>query len=432
MFLRVVCVCLISVTASQAAILSCDYDLVESIPEGLTFPNSTIYSPTWRELVDIVNSSKVSLDIASLYWSLKGTEVMPDPDPSCKYGEALLGSLVAAAQRGVTVRIAVDHSRQDDPMVTDDLQELVKAGAHVRGLNFTKFIGSGVLHTKFLIADNETFYVGSANMDWRSLAQVKELGVRVNNCPALATDLAKIFEVYWYVGQSQTVPDTWPRSLATMVNAENPLPVTLGERSSAIYLSSSPLALNTDGRTNDIDAILNVIDSAQEFIDIAVMDYFPMFIYTNFSYWPVIDDRLKMAAIERGVTVRLLASHWEHTRKDMFNFLLSLDALRNYSNRRKGKGSISVKLFEVPATPGQRLIPFARVNHNKYMVTDVHGYIGTSNWSADYFINTAGVAFVVQDGANATKDDQVPSIRDKLHQVFERDWNSEFAHDVSN
>ena len=52
------------------------------------------------------------------------------------------------------------------------------------------------------------FYVGSANFDWRSLTQVKEIGVLVQNCPTLATDMSKIFEVYWMLGgQSKTIPD---------------------------------------------------------------------------------------------------------------------------------------------------------------------------------------------------------------------------------
>ena len=33
------------------------------------------------------------------------------------------------------------------------------------------------------------------------------------------------------------------------------------------------------------------------------------------------------------------------------------------------------------------------MNHNKYMVTERSGYIGTSNWEADYFINTGGIGF---------------------------------------
>ena len=35
------------------------------------------------------------------------------------------------------------------------------------------------------------------------------------------------------------------------------------------------------------------------------------------------------------------------------------------------------KVFEVPSTSEQKKIPFARVNHAKYMVTDRVVYIGT-------------------------------------------------------
>lgn len=49
--------------------------------------------------------------------------------------------------------------------------------------------------------------------------------------------------------------------------------------------------------------------------------------------------------------------------------------------------------FIVPTDSQLDKIPFARVNHNKYMVTDVAAYIGTSNWSGDYFIDTAGESF---------------------------------------
>ena len=39
------------------------------------------------------------------------------------------------------------------------------------------------------------------------------------------------------------------------------------------------------------------------------------------------------------------------------------------------------RIFEVPAfTEDQKKIPFARVNHNKYMVTDKTAYIGMCSW----------------------------------------------------
>jgi phospholipase D3/4 len=38
-------------------------------------------------------------------------------------------------------------------------------------------MGGGVLHTKLWIIDGEHFYVGSANMDWRSLTEVSKYRV---------------------------------------------------------------------------------------------------------------------------------------------------------------------------------------------------------------------------------------------------------------
>lgn len=85
--------------------------------------------------------------------------------------------------------------------------------------------------------------------------------------------------------------------------------------------------------------------------------------------------------------------------------------------------------FICSATDDQAKIPFARVNHNKYMVTDNVAYIGTSNWSADYFIDTAGIGFVLQEASKFGSND-TQSIRKDLASVFERDWNSAYAVDL--
>lgn len=64
------------------------------------------------------------------------------------------------------------------------------------------------------------------------------------------------------------------------------------------------------------------------------------------------------------------------------------------------------------------------------MVTDNTAYIGTSNWSGDYFTDTAGVAFVLHDPVfdrNASHN----TIRSQLQGIFERDWNSEYAHPLN-
>ena len=77
------------------------------------------------------------------------------------------------------------------------------------------------------------------------------------------------------------------------------------------------------------------------------------------------------------------------------------------------------KLYEVP--PYSKEIPYTRVNHNKYMVTESVAYIGTSNWSADYFVNTGGIGYVINE------TDTGDTVRARLQAVFERNWNSTYT-----
>lgn len=84
------------------------------------------------------------------------------------------------------------------------------------------------------------------------------------------------------------------------------------------------------------------------------------------------------------------------------------------------------KLYKVP--PYTIKIDYARVNHNKFMVTDRVAYVGTSNWSGDYFLNTAGVGYVVNETEAVSTTD---SLRAKLQAVFERNWNSSYTTPVS-
>lgn len=58
------------------------------------------------------------------------------------------------------------------------------------------------------------------------------------------------------------------------------------------------------------------------------MDYYPITIYTHPpKFWPLIDNALRRAAIERGVKVKLLLSNWTSTRPDMKGYLRTLTDL---------------------------------------------------------------------------------------------------------
>lgn len=357
-----------------------------------------------------------------MYWSMLGKDVMPNPVPEAKRGEDIIKALVEANQtRSVKIRIAVSS---DSKLNDNHDLEILKQHASIRQVNFPRLIGAGILHTKFIIVDGKHLYVGSANMDWRSLTHVKELGIVMKNNKDLAMDLSKIFEIYWFLGNDQSViPNPWPSKFDTKFNQQKPLLVNLNDSYGKFdaFFTSSPKQLCSSNRMNDIDTILTIINEAKKYVYISVMDYFPMFLYERpTKFWPVIDDALRRAMIERKVQVRLLASHWDHTRPTMVLFLKSLMEL---NNQTLFKGSIDAKLFTFDECPfNNNTIPFSYVNHNKYMITDKTIYIGTSNWSADYFINTGGVAIVL----NITDINQ-----SKLHKMvkdtFLRDWNSQYA-----
>ncbi|XP_072885132.1 5'-3' exonuclease PLD3-like [Hemitrygon akajei] len=405
---------------TRACIDSCSLTLVESIPEGMHFdPNFTrnpSISDGWMKLLSSAGSS---VDIASFYWTMRNNDTRTE-EPTARQGEAILKELQRVSGK-LSVRVAVSKPNQEQTLA--DLNLLKQSGAQVTVVDMPR-LTTGVLHTKFWIVDKKHLYIGSANMDWRSLTQVKELGVIIYNCSCLAEDLEKIFDAYWIIGgPNGTIPHTWPSNYSTAYNRESPMELKFNNTPASVYFSSSPPALCPKNRTDDLTSILSIIDDAEKFVYVAVMNYIPATIFTSpRRFWPAIDNRLRKAAFERRLRVRLLVSCWRHTDPSMFPFLHSLAALKS----RWKPLEVEVRVFVVPATHKQRKIPFARVNHNKYMVTDKVAYIGTSNWSGDYFENTAGVGLVVNQ-SDARGRSSAPTVAQQLREVFERDWNSSYS-----
>ncbi|EEC05250.1 conserved hypothetical protein [Ixodes scapularis] len=299
------------------------FTLVESIPENLTYPDGLPeHVSTFEAWKTLLEKAEKEILIASFYWTLRGSD-LNDTFPSAWQGEEIFKKILkAGTECGIKIKIAQNLPSHKQPNF--DTVELARKGAAVvRSLNFTRLQGAGVLHTKFWIVDGKHIYLGSANMDWRSLTQVKELGALVLDCECLAADLMKVFEVYWTLGvPDATVPAHWPANLSTQINVVTPARLSLNGTQTLAYFS---------------------------------------------------------------------------------------------------------KYFVVPTcTPEQEKVPYARVNHNKYMVTDNKVYIGTSNWSPDYFINSGGVGLIMDQSHNSSSPRQ--PIREQLESVFKRDWDSEYAY----
>jgi len=119
------------------------------------------------------------------------------------------------------VEIVVGWPPSDDEGYADPAS-LEQAGITIRRLNWDNQTHlKGVLHSKFFVVDNAVAYVGSANFDWRSLAQVKELGLVIRNCSALVDDLMLIFKQYAYLAVPNYIPKQWDVSVWPQVTRKN-------------------------------------------------------------------------------------------------------------------------------------------------------------------------------------------------------------------
>ncbi|RWS20811.1 phospholipase D3-like protein [Leptotrombidium deliense] len=297
-----------------------------------------------------------------------------------------------------------------------DVDLFKAAGAQVKVVNLTDIIEDGFYHAKLYIVDNRNVYFGSAKAKSSSFGSRYEVGVFIKNCSAIASDALKIFDTYWIIDKTRNILPNFASSLQTAINKENPLKLILGTELTEVYISTSPKLLNAKGRTNDIDAHLNVLNSANEFIYVAIQAYAPIFLYTKSNtFWPLIEDALKKAIINRNVTVRFISSS-SLKHNNTIAFLQSLNALSKLHNF----GSIEVRLMT--ALNNKEIIYESRHDlHEKFIVTDKHSLIGTSNWEADYFYDDTGISFVAYCPNNGT------NIRTDLFKLFQRNWNSNYT-----
>uniref|UniRef100_A0A3Q3WUK3 PLD phosphodiesterase domain-containing protein n=1 Tax=Mola mola TaxID=94237 RepID=A0A3Q3WUK3_MOLML len=394
-----------------------EMSLVESIPEGLykdSHSSRRSIAESWLHLLDKANSS---VHIAAFYFTLRGSNLEHSDSTDFQVFE----QLKKLESKGVKLQIAVNAPQTS----TQDTADLAATGAEVREVDL-KLITGGIVHTKLWVVDQKHLYLGSANMDWRSLSQVKEVGLSVENCSCLAQDAFRIFGVYWSLGGvDNSLPLYWPARLSALSSSHNPLHLKFNGVPVQVYMSSAPAQISARGRSDDLSAILSVIADAQKLIYISVMDYLPLSEFPEpLRFWPAIDSALRAAACTRGVQVRLLVSCWKHSRAAMFTFLQSL-------LMAVPKLTVSVqKIFTVPSTAEQMKIPFARVNHAKYMVTERAVYIGTSNWSENYFTQTAGVGLVVNQTGSEVKQGK-ETLQSQTEELFLRDWTSQYASTLS-
>jgi phospholipase D3/4 len=453
--------------------------LVESIPKGLEDLRATPgVAYTEDVLVRQISKAKSSIDLTAMYWALLADSDSDDekgftPEKlegmGAGTGRALYEALRDAARRGVSIRILQSPGFSGGTQESDALREEFPQQISIHSVEMSKWYGGGgIMHQKIWIFDTRHLYVGSANMDWKSIAQVKEMGVVVEDCPELAVDASKYFEAWWKFAVrpptnvevfdpvagidrrvppwSFLVPAEQRKSLpvdgqsSTAYNWKAPLSLELDGEQGTALLTGCPQEVLDSGRTWDQEGLVRTIDDARKSICLSVMDFAPVGLYGRQSaggpldegiipydtpvWWPSLFNALLSAVLTRKVYVRLLVSKWAHTSGLIAPFLMALQkaADAGRTDRYLTAGQLEIKQFIIPgwdSTSGSaRKYPgHTRVNHTKYIVTDRRINIGTSNMTWDYFASTAGSSF------NADH----PTLVRTLQAVFDRDWASSYA-----
>jgi len=260
-------------------------------------------------------------------------------------------------------------------------------GAEVRSFDLAG-VSKGILHAKYFVVDDREAFLGSQNFDWRALEHIHELGVRTSE-PGIVARLARLFTIDWAFAENRRMP-------------EFPAQPPLSARPKLELVASPPFLTPKDMRPS-IEALVDLIDQAQQSVRVQLLTYSPL--SGQDRYWPRLDNALRAAAV-RGVKVRLLVSDWVLGGRA----LAHLKALALIPN-------LEVKVASIPeAKEGH--IPFSRVIHSKYLVVDeVHLALGTSNWEESYFTESRNIELVFRDSPLAT---EAARIHDRL-------WNSHYA-----
>ncbi len=381
-------------------------ELVETWPRETTLDHPDI-ADTATVWLEMFAGAEESIDLGEFYGATAPGSAL----------EPILEALEAAVARGVRVRLLIDakfYARQ--PEVAD---RLGAAGVEVRRLDLSEL--GGVMHAKYFVVDGRAAYIGSANFDWRSLAHIHELGVRLRE-PALIAAVRAIWAKDWSAADADppaiaAAPPPDPVDRAPAPPLPSPPPIAPRSGSGQVELAyaghahrlalvASPRDLLPDPASWDLPRLLGMIDSAKRQVQIQLLSY--ALVGYDGARFDGIDLALRAAAA-RGVQVELLVADWNKRPP----------ALADLQSLQRVPG-IQVRMATIPpASDG--FIPFARVIHSKLMIVDGQTtWIGTSNFSGDYFYKSRNLGVIV-DGAPFAAD---------VGRIFRDLWGSTYVYEL--
>ncbi|KAF0988051.1 hypothetical protein HZS_3816 [Henneguya salminicola] len=386
--------------------------IAETIPTGLTFEACDPLPKIGESLINLIRIAKSTIDIASIYTAFLNVDTA-QPVDSDLTGRLIYEELISAANRGVLIRFVLTVPSKSFPQ--PEIVEMVKKNPKnilvgYIDMGHLSTEENGIQHTKTFIFDKKSFYLGSANCDWRAYTEVVEIGMFGVNMVTAAQDLLKIYEMYWYTSYlKNSVPIPWPKSYDTIFNENHPM--VIGKENIPLYFSSSPHIFVNTGRLNDAKALVNVINNTTSgIIRICAMEFSEIYFQEKAHFWGNIDYALRKASMERHVIVHIMVDSNELNKKRTKR---ALESLHMYN-------TIRVKTVCIP--PREIPIPHARLYHAKLCLASDQAWLGTNNLTPSYFLKTAGIGCTICGSTPGGS-----SVIQTLIKFFDRYYNSSYA-----
>lgn len=365
-------------------IFSQSIELVESIPSETNLDNPDIRN-TQEVWLEIINNCQKTLDIEQFYISNEKGEAL----------DTVINSIIDAANRGVRVRILIDAGMYKTyPETADSLAKVLNI--KLFPIDYKKIAG-GILHSKYMIADDSILFLGSQNFDWRSLKHIHELGLKIISVKVVE-NFKSVFSKDWISVQSWQ-PDVF------FPYRDSVFKIITSEGINFIKTMSNP----KDGLFFwDLKGILNLINSSKSEINLQYLTY-SINTYDNSSSWYEIDSAI-IRASQREVKVKLIVSDWNLGEKAVTHFKEMLS-----------NPNIEVRYTSIPEYSGG-YIPFARVEHCKFIIVDKQKFwLGSSNMEKSYYYNSRNIGIIVEN----------KKLAEKVSGIFYKSWDGDYSHKIT-
>ncbi|CAI0417955.1 unnamed protein product, partial [Linum tenue] len=489
---------LLSTAAAAAAESSppqCKAWLVQSIPTDMPdlprVPGVLSSSDVLRWLA---GNSTGRLDIIAQYWSLVAS---PEDPRSGDYGyseadmqrfgagegAAVYKSIEDASDRDVKIRL-LQHSGVYPDFTKEPTELASRRPGNVESatLLLSKWWGSGIVHAKVWISDRRDVYIGSANNDWKSLTQVKELGIYLVDCPNIAKAVEVYFDNLWKLAflnssihtrrvwdqecqVNRTVP-CWSHFIDRRARCRSPIPSyvevphvrgypilsdprmlklpmqTPGSNYSTLspqmnYLSFAPPELLFGNHQTDEQGWVDTIKSVGTgmTVRISTMDWLGQSEFTDDAvYWSSLSSAISQVVFSKHAMVKILVAYWGHNINNTDQYLKSLlysNALCSSSKYNHCSGRVEIKYYMVPGYnltgPSLTSNGTTRTGNLYPGFTRVnHGKYAVSDVRAH--IGTSNLVWdYFYTTAGVSFGTHHPAIVRQLQAVFDADWESQYA-----